>query len=352
MTCNVSSSSDATVHTLNLTAEQSNTTPTLLDYLVTSPTADGERGTLPENREQPTSPEIEIFRTSRGHKTPPRSDEQYVEETPPVKEFTNGATSTGVRRLRSALKGIQTFSSLKRQAAAANNYRVSFDRFVTVAEYNVDKDRSFSSSDEGLSEQSSSSPTGSVSPRFGCSFEDQQQKDEGSSSEQEGSFEVNDLDHFSSEVEEEKVGRNLSQDSYGDEELRSTSSEVEQPTSSPEIREEREKGDSSSEVGSDCDKQEQRKIDRDFLSEVEELERTSCHSETETTEDVDESGEGTSPSTTELEPLSDGEESESEEGRELEEEPQLEQIEEIERRYCVSELVGCLDAQCNGHSNL
>lgn len=326
-TC-ISSSPDATVSILNLTSEQSNATPTISDHLLPSPSAGKERGTPTESgEEQATSPEIEISRTSKRHSTPPCNDEYYVEETPSAKEFTTEATSTSVRRLRSALRGIQTLSSLKRHATAARNYRVSFDHFVRVAEYNVDKDRSLALTGESQSEQNSPSPGEGVSPCIGCSFEEQELKHEGSLSDQEGSFEVKNLEHESDE-------RNLSpkiQDSYEDEELRTTSSEVEeQQTFLAKVKE---RGDSLSEVGDDCDNQQQQEVDGDFLSEVEEFERTGCDPEVEMTEDIDERGESSSPPLTELESLSDGEESESEGGGELEEEEQLKQVEEIETRY-------------------
>ena len=96
---------------------------------VSSPPLQGHRD-IPlqsPNHDQGVSETIEL---------PPRTKNQFVVETPdPVsKRAPSSRTSTGTRRLRSALKDIQTLSSLRRQA----NSRVSFVPFVKVAEYNPD----------------------------------------------------------------------------------------------------------------------------------------------------------------------------------------------------------------------
>ena len=67
-----------------------------------------------------------------GYRTPSHNKEQSIVETPPIKE-PSSVRSTVTRQLRSALKDIHTLSSLRRQAT--RNSRVSFGRFVTVAEY-------------------------------------------------------------------------------------------------------------------------------------------------------------------------------------------------------------------------
>ena len=81
---------------------------------------------------------------------PPRAGEQYVGETPEPtsKVATSPRTSTGTRRLRSVLKDIRTLSSLRRQAN--RNSRVSFGRFITVAEFSPDVSTSQSLSGEKL----------------------------------------------------------------------------------------------------------------------------------------------------------------------------------------------------------
>ena len=141
-----------------------------------------------ESEEKEQSPIMETLPKVGGHeKTSPEvdenepsqslhSDEQSVAETPTTKEPTSGCSSTR-RKLRSALKDMQMLSSLRRQAAGNN--RVSFGRFVTVAEYSPDRYHSLTLTDESLLQDNSLSPeiglTSSSSSDEGKSTEEEVQ---------------------------------------------------------------------------------------------------------------------------------------------------------------------------------
>ena len=91
-----------------------------------------------------------------GHESPPQSEGQDVGETSaPVKGHATESPAVPEQR-RSALKDIHSLSSLRRQPT--KNSRVSFGRFVTVAEYSPDKSRSFT--DEGVTEEHDAPPPG------------------------------------------------------------------------------------------------------------------------------------------------------------------------------------------------
>ena len=245
-------------------------TPTAVDHTTATLSASTEHDNPLESGDQ---------------EAPPRIQGEYVIDTPPVKEFANEAHSSGVRRLRSALKDIQTLSSLRRQAAA-NSHRVSFDRFVTVAEYSPDKQKSLTSTDDSSVEESSPSSDRSSSPQVGGSHEEEPKEEiEGNSpSDLKGSLEENEQRNTSSELREE-------------------------PECPPEVEDDQYGGNSSPELRADYDKQQQNNTGN-IVPEV----------ERETADDVDENGEMIPPSAAELEPLSDG--GDSEEDEEIEQQPQ------------------------------